>query len=82
MSIHRYIDSLRHENEVRRDISESQSRSNIELLNMLRTACNERDIYKKALEEIAYISFRMVGNMWEEDSSRIEKIAKEALKDG
>jgi hypothetical protein len=53
-----------------------------EFIELMVEAEYERDKYKKALEEIADISFRMVGNMWEEDSSKIEKIAKEALKDG
>ena len=35
--------------------------------------------YEKALEEIQDISFRMIGHMWEEDSSKIEKIAKAAI---
>lgn len=39
----------------------------------------DRDEYKKALEEIQDIAFRMVGNVWEEDSSKIEDIAKNAL---
>ena len=40
----------------------------------------ERDLYKKALEEIRIIALWMTGNMWEEDSSKIESIAQEALK--